>query len=49
MKQFACWFTHGIRNGAELRRQVTRAQSAPEILEHVDAFFAVELAASGKP
>jgi tRNA-dihydrouridine synthase B len=48
MKQFACWFTHGIRNGAELRRQVTRAESAAEILERVDSFFAVELAASGK-
>lgn len=48
MKQFACWFTHGIRNGAELRRQVTTAQSAAEILERVDAFFAVELAAVGK-
>jgi tRNA-dihydrouridine synthase B len=45
MKQFACWFTHGIRNGAELRRQVTRASTAAEILERVDAFFAIELAA----
>jgi tRNA-dihydrouridine synthase B len=44
MKQFACWFTHGVRNGAELRRQVTTAQSASEILERVDAFFATELA-----
>jgi tRNA-dihydrouridine synthase B len=48
MKQFACWFTHGIRNGAELRRQVTRASSAAEILDRVDAFFAIEVAASGK-
>jgi nifR3 family TIM-barrel protein len=47
MKQFACWFTHSVRNGAELRRQVTRAQSAPEILERVDAFFGIELASSG--
>jgi tRNA-dihydrouridine synthase B len=47
MKQFACWFTHGVRNGAELRRQVTRASTAAEILERVDAFFAIELAASG--
>jgi len=44
MKQFACWFTHGVRNGAELRRQVTTAQSAAEILNRVDAFFSVELA-----
>ncbi len=48
MKQFACWFTHGIRNGAELRRQVTTAQSAAEIVERVDAFFAVEFAAAGR-
>jgi tRNA-dihydrouridine synthase B len=47
MKQFACWFTHGVHNGGELRRQVTTAQSPAEILERVDAFFAVELASSG--
>ena len=46
MKQFACWFTHGVHKGTELRRQVTTAQSAPEILERVDAFFAGELTAS---
>ena len=44
MKQFACWFTHGVRNGGELRRQVTTAQSAKEILDRVDAFFAHALA-----
>jgi nifR3 family TIM-barrel protein len=49
MKQFACWFTHGVRKGGELRRQVTTAQSPAEILERVDAFFATELAASGTP
>src|SRR6266571_4544810 len=47
MKQFACWFTHGIRNGAELRRQVTTARSAGEILERWDAFFAIGLATMG--
>lgn len=47
MKQFACWFTHGVRNGAELRRQVTTAQTAPEILERVDEFFAGVLAPAG--
>jgi nifR3 family TIM-barrel protein len=44
MKQFACWFTHGVRNGGELRRQVTTAPSAKEILDRVDAFFAPALA-----
>ena len=43
MKQFACWFTHGVRNGAELRRQVTTARTPPEILERVDSFFAEAL------
>ena len=23
MKQFACWFTHGVRNGSVLRRKCT--------------------------
>jgi nifR3 family TIM-barrel protein len=46
MKQFACWFTHGVRNGAELRRQVTTAQCPEEILERVDSFFTRELAPS---
>lgn len=39
MKQFASLFTHGIRNGAELRRNVHHAASAAEILERVDVFF----------
>jgi tRNA-dihydrouridine synthase B len=40
MKQFASWFTHGVRNGTELRRQVQGAREAAEVLERVDAFFA---------
>jgi hypothetical protein len=40
MKQFASLFTHGVRNGAELRHKVHHAQSAPQILDVVDAFFA---------
>ncbi|HEX5481890.1 MAG TPA: tRNA dihydrouridine synthase DusB [Terriglobia bacterium] len=39
MKQFASWFTHGVRNGTELRRQVQSAQSAREVLDRVDEFF----------
>jgi tRNA-dihydrouridine synthase B len=42
MKQFASWFTHGVRNGTELRRRVQSAQSAREVLDRVDEFFAVE-------
>jgi tRNA-dihydrouridine synthase B len=40
MKQFACYFTHGVRNGGELRRDVHTAHSATQILDRVDAFFA---------
>ena len=40
MKQFACYFTHGVRNGAELRRNVHTARTGAEILDRVDVFFA---------
>lgn len=40
MKQFACWFTHGVRNGAELRRQVQASKTPAEVLGRVDSFFA---------
>ena len=39
MKQFASWFTHGVRNGTELRRNVQSAQSPQEVLARVDDFF----------
>ncbi len=39
MKQFASWFTHGVRNGGELRRSVQSARRVEEVLERVDAFF----------
>lgn len=44
MKQFACWFTHGVRLGGELRRQVHSAREPREVLERVDTFFAPVLA-----
>jgi tRNA-dihydrouridine synthase B len=40
MKQFACWFTHGVGNGSELRRSVHAARTAGEILDSVELFFA---------
>lgn len=40
MKQFASWFTHGVANGAELRRQVQSARATAEVLDRVNAFFA---------
>jgi tRNA-dihydrouridine synthase B len=47
MKQFACWFTHGVRNGSELRRDVHTARTAAEILDRVDSFFADAVTAGG--
>jgi tRNA-dihydrouridine synthase B len=39
MKQFACWFTHGVGNGSELRRNVHAAHTQQEVLESVERFF----------
>jgi nifR3 family TIM-barrel protein len=46
MKQFATYFTHGVRNGSKLRVEIYRAQEAAHILDIVDAFFERELTAS---
>jgi nifR3 family TIM-barrel protein len=46
MKQFASWFTHGVPNGSELRRQVQSAQDAREVLDRVDEFFGALLVAT---
>jgi tRNA-dihydrouridine synthase B len=40
MKQFACWFTHGVGNGTELRRIVHAARTPSEVLDSVEHFFA---------
>jgi nifR3 family TIM-barrel protein len=39
MKQFAAWFTHGIPNGAHLRRSIFEARTGPAVLAAVEAFF----------
>jgi tRNA-dihydrouridine synthase B len=44
MKQFATYFTHGVRNGTKLRVAVYQAREVPRILDIVDEFFAAELA-----
>jgi len=44
MKQFASWFTHGVRGGAALRKSIYEAKSGPAILDAVDHFFSRELA-----
>src|SRR5277367_1213955 len=40
MKQFATLFTHGVRNGGEMRQSVHHAHTSTEILDRVEAFFA---------
>jgi tRNA-dihydrouridine synthase B len=40
MKQFASLFTHGVRNGGDLRHAVHHSHTTSEILECVDTFFA---------
>jgi tRNA-dihydrouridine synthase B len=39
MKQFACWFSHSVGNGSELRRSVHAARTPGEVLEAVERFF----------
>ena len=43
MKQFATYFTHGVRNGSKLRAEIYKATEATQILDQVDAFFKQEL------
>jgi tRNA-dihydrouridine synthase B len=43
MKQFATYFTHGVRNGARLRQEIYRETNSLTILDKVDAFFETEL------
>ena len=39
MKQFATYFTHGVRYGAQLRASIYQAQQPQAILDLVDEFF----------
>jgi hypothetical protein len=45
MKQFACWFTHGVGNGSDLRRIVHAARTPSEVVEKVESFFESRAAA----
>jgi tRNA-dihydrouridine synthase len=45
MKQFATYFTHGVRNGAKLRADIYHEHDAQSIRDKVDVFFEHELAA----
>ncbi|MGA2736048.1 MAG: tRNA dihydrouridine synthase DusB [Bryobacteraceae bacterium] len=46
MKQFATYFTHGVRHGAQLRAAVYREMEGAKILELVDEFFNREMVAA---
>src|SRR5207244_5488069 len=48
MKAFACWFTHSVGNGSELRRIVHAARTPSEVLESVERFFVGRLTAGEK-
>jgi nifR3 family TIM-barrel protein len=45
MKQFATYFTHGVRHGGQLRASIHRACAASAIVGLVDEFFLGEAAA----
>ena len=49
MKQFASWFTHGVRKGAELRKSIQSARGAREVLDRVDQFFGPCVSAGSVP
>jgi nifR3 family TIM-barrel protein len=46
MKQFATYFTHGVRNGAKLRTDIYRAQQVGHVLDIVDRFFNEQLSSA---
>ena len=39
MKQFASWFTHGVRNGSQLRKAIYESRDERQILGEVERFF----------
>jgi len=46
MKQFATYFTHGVRGGAALRRAVYLCKSGHDVVAEVDRFFEAQLVAA---
>jgi nifR3 family TIM-barrel protein len=46
MKQFATWFTHGVRGGAKLRAAIYHARNGADVLAEVEQFFAASAEAS---
>jgi tRNA-dihydrouridine synthase len=45
MKQFATYFTHGVRHGARLRASIYQTHNPQAILDLVDEFFQAQPAA----
>jgi nifR3 family TIM-barrel protein len=45
LKTFTGWYTHGIPEGRQLRRQLSELASAQAVLDAIDAFFAGRAAA----
>jgi nifR3 family TIM-barrel protein len=46
MKQFATYFTHGVRHGAQLRAAIYHLSEPAQILDSVDEFFSREVVAA---
>ena len=46
MKQFASWFTHGVPEGAHLRKEIYESKNAAEILSRVEDFFEARLSSA---
>ena len=49
MKQFAAWFTHGVPNGAHLRKAIFEAKSGNAVLAEVERFFDSRANAPAEP
>ena len=47
MKQFATYFTHGVRNGSHLRAVIHRAHEPAQIMDLLDEFFERQLETGG--
>ena len=46
MKQFATYFTRGVRNGSQLRRAIYRCAGPQEVIDAVERFFEEQLSAA---
>ena len=46
MKQFATYFTRGVRNGSQLRKTIYRTHEAQGVIDVVDRFFEEQLASA---